>query len=78
MTTRVPVCFWCLHLRSPQAMTCDAFPSGIPQLIALGRDGHEQAVEGDQGIQFAARSVSPGDGWFESHPDPANETRVKD
>jgi hypothetical protein len=33
-------------------VTCKAFPDGIPDIKEIWQDGHRQAVEGDNGIQF--------------------------
>jgi hypothetical protein len=45
----------CLHFRGIKeggAVTCDAFPEGIPKEIAYGPNPHRKPFPGDHGIQY--------------------------
>jgi hypothetical protein len=51
--TIIPQCFQCRHLdRGSVALTCRAFPSGIPGAILLGDADHREPWPGDHGIRF--------------------------
>ncbi len=48
-----PVCFDCIHFRKDDpGMTCDAYPKGIPEEIALKGNNHTKPNPGDNGIRF--------------------------
>ncbi len=51
----------CVHFRTvkndggnetTERVVCDAFPNGIPDIIAYGKNLHLESVKGDHGIQF--------------------------
>lgn len=49
----------CVHFRGvkgteeeDQRVVCDAFPNGIPEEIAYGKNLHTKPVSGDHGIRF--------------------------
>lgn len=39
----------------PQILTCDAFPDGIPEEIAIGPEEHTRPSPGDHGLRFEPR-----------------------
>lgn len=43
-------CISCQHYQG--AITCDAYPDGIPIEIITGEHDHTQPYEGDNGIRF--------------------------
>lgn len=47
----LPGCASCVHI-APTGLTCEAFPDGIPLLIAQGDFDHTQPFQGDNGIQW--------------------------
>lgn len=47
-----PVCNFCAR-HEIFGKTCAAFPSGIPEEIWSGADGHATPRDGDHGLQFA-------------------------
>lgn len=54
-TIPVPACNRCRHFHrttSVATLTCDAFPDGIPNPIALGDNDHSGPFPGDHGICF--------------------------
>ncbi len=55
MTVAVrPICTVCRHYdrENDEALTCSAFPDGIPDPIIDSVVDHRQPVEGDHGIRF--------------------------
>ena len=51
MTTyAMPMCMFCTRYRN--AMTCDAYPDGIPAEIISSEHDHRQPYEGDGGMVF--------------------------
>jgi hypothetical protein len=50
----VGICHRCRHLRK-DFETCDAFPSGIPNEVAVGEFIHTRQYPGDNGITFEAK-----------------------
>lgn len=50
-----PNCWDCKHIHADY--TCEAFPDGIPAVIALGNP-HTRAVFGDKGIRFERRTAT--------------------
>ena len=54
-----PVCYVCVHLRSKDEATCDAYPDGegIPVNIWMENELHDKPRDGDHGIQF---KLTPG------------------
>lgn len=51
-----PICMVCKHLHdSINSFTCDAFPDGIPQAIAMNGADHRDAFSGDNGIRFEVK-----------------------
>jgi hypothetical protein len=57
----VPICYSCarLHPLSADRMTCDAFPTGIPDPILESEADHRQPYTGDNGIRFAQDPARP-------------------
>jgi len=53
-----PLCSICKHLHRDEE-ACDAFPDGIPHDIRIGRQQHEQPVDGDHGIVFERTDEQP-------------------
>jgi hypothetical protein len=48
-----PLCMACKRLHNnPEAVTCDAFPEGIPVAILVGGFNHREAHPGDNGLRF--------------------------
>jgi hypothetical protein len=45
-------CHFCRHLATAGAMTCTAFPGGIPWEIQAGEWDHRQPHPGDHGIRY--------------------------
>jgi hypothetical protein len=43
---------WLGDTESTEVVYCTAFPEGIPDDIAYGRNSHKKPYEGDHGIQF--------------------------
>jgi hypothetical protein len=77
-------CLGCRHLREDarEAMTCAAFPEGIPLPIVWGDEDHRAVYPGDQGIRFTPaseahpvlriyRELRPRDGYRPRTPRPA-------
>lgn len=50
MLTRRPLCLGCHHYQG--ALTCAAFPDGIPTTILESVADHRQPYDGDHGILF--------------------------
>lgn len=48
----VPICYSCTWLHPGDAMTCDAYPEGIPDEIQASEVDHRQPYAGDHGIMF--------------------------
>jgi len=55
MTVGPPACLRCQHYRSAKPVSCDAFPTRIPDVIWLEGDPHTKRVAGDNGIRFSER-----------------------
>lgn len=55
-----PVCTFCSYfdISNPGAKKCQAFPSGIPEEIWSGRNGHTAPYPGDKGVQFERFEVA--------------------
>ncbi len=49
-----PICVTCKHWHqdNTEAMTCDAFPNGIPMPIILNAADHRKPYPGDHGIRY--------------------------
>lgn len=45
------ICNLCKH-KNMGALTCKAFPDGIPEAVLIGKVLHLTPIEGDNGIQF--------------------------
>lgn len=61
MTVDAPACMRCRHYhRRGEPVTCDAFPSRIPDRIWLEGDPHTGPVPGDHGIRFEPAPESAG------------------
>jgi hypothetical protein len=50
-------CLECKHYAG--ALTCTAFPGGIPEDIVTGRFDHREPYAGDNGIRFEADAPLP-------------------
>ena len=52
-----PQCLFCTHLdwKNKRAITCDAFPEGIPDEIFDNEVSHKKPYPGDNGIVFEAK-----------------------
>jgi hypothetical protein len=56
-----PICLLCKHFhQGAPALTCAAYPDGIPEAILTNQVDHRQPVEGDHGIRFEAVADRPG------------------
>ena len=47
------ICTFCKHAKGNKI--CDAFPSGIPADIWLGKHDHKTPYQGDKGIMFTSK-----------------------
>ena len=54
MQAQYPICLNCKNFNEDDedALTCTAFPDGIPEAIHLNRHDHRQPFEGDNSILF--------------------------
>jgi hypothetical protein len=52
MTVDPPACMTCRHYRPSNPVTCDAFPTRIPEVIWLQGNPHTEPVLGDHGIRY--------------------------
>lgn len=53
MNLPIPVaCSGCVRLRNVMTKTCEAFPSGIPDIIWKEGNKHLKPIEGDGGLRF--------------------------
>ena len=53
MTIIATMCAWCTRFWFGRpGMTCDAFPTGIPEDILFMRYDHRQPYPGDDGVRF--------------------------
>lgn len=51
------VCFSCKHFRDNKGGGCDAFPNGIPPIIAGGRNKHKSPLKNqDNNIVYEKKS----------------------
>ncbi len=48
-------CIICCHYT--HALTCDAYPEGIPDEIISGQIDHKKPYKGDNGIQFEGKKL---------------------
>ena len=48
------ICHRCVHY-DPQALSCVAFPGGVPAVILVGEFIHTEPYPGDRGIRFQER-----------------------
>lgn len=63
MIGQTPICIRCKHLRrDPNRFICDAFPDGIPALIASAMFEHTESYPGDNGIRFEPLDEDGSDG----------------
>jgi hypothetical protein len=48
------MCLECtrFHEENEEALTCDAFPDGIPEAIIMSSADHRQPFPGDNGLRF--------------------------
>lgn len=69
-------CVSCVRKRG--ALTCDAFPSGIPDSILVFGADHRKPVEGDHGLQFKLKDIQQARedfaDWDTYHLDEGNTT----
>ena len=75
-----PACMICTRFRedSSDPVTCEAFPTGIPEVIWLGAFVHTRAYDGDGGLRLEPREgfevlgdgavVGPGDLRWDATP----------
>jgi len=48
-----PICFKCARFNwDGLGLVCEAFPDGIPDVIAHGENNHRQPYPGDNGLHF--------------------------
>ncbi len=62
---KVPQCMRCIHYRwgsGGDALTCEAFPTGIPADIARNIVRHDAPYPGDNGLLFEEDPHWAGDG----------------
>ena len=61
-TPSPPICLDCTHFHedNEEALTCDAFPDGIPDAIIFSEHDHREPYERDNGIRFEPRKPSGG------------------
>lgn len=57
-TYQPPACLSCAHHR-PGALTCEAFPTGIPRPILLSEVTHKKPYPGDHGLRFKQSPTLP-------------------
>lgn len=50
-------CLFCAHYRG--ALSCDAFPLGIPPTILKGQHNHRKPYPGDGGIRYEPVEDAP-------------------
>ncbi len=56
---RAPICMFCRHFNSADdtALTCLAFPNGIPAKILNSVVDHRQPFQGDNGLHFEPKDA---------------------
>ena len=57
--TVFPQCFNCKHFHNNRAMTCAAFPDGIPEPILVAEHDHRKPYPGDHDIRFEPIAATP-------------------
>lgn len=64
MIGNAPICLTCKHFHSSNknGFTCNAFPDGVPEVIVMALEDHQEEIGGEvDGITYEPLADSTGD-----------------